>query len=311
MGGGGCGRVVAASGGGPAGGGMRRVWSARGVLVVAVVAVVAGCTPGGPGPTSSASVSEVVTSSPTPTPSMGSAVGLPDKPELWEGTGELGAKAAAVWFVRDLYRYVLETNDTTEWERLSTEDCEFCAGKVEMAREVLWSTAASSDRTVMFGLRDSRRGTQSPFIRGLGRTRSADDQRVRSGGQWAEDFPPESAQMLVILHREGPDWRLRAGEPFAPRGRAACLRVGGRRSERRLERVLRCRARLPPRRCSGACCGWTPRRTSGSRRSTTGAHDDGIDVGDPQDASGQRGSSAGGAEAGACVGSGVGGVHAG
>ena len=68
---------------------------------------------------------------------MGPAVGLPDKPEHWDGTGEWAAKAAAVWFLRDLYRYVLETNDTAEWERLGTDDCEFCANVMTHAERAL------------------------------------------------------------------------------------------------------------------------------------------------------------------------------
>ena len=150
----------------------------------------------------------------SPTASMGPAVGLLDKPELWEGTGELGAKAAAVWFLRDLYRYVLETNDTTEWERLSTDDCEFCAGKVELAsqyevdgREFRQDGNAQVAVTRVEVLNPLSYAVLVEF-----------DQPTISefarDGQWLEDFPAESTQILVILHREGADWLIRAGEPF-------------------------------------------------------------------------------------------------
>lgn len=182
-----------------------------GALVASIV-VLTGCTPDEVAPTGGGSSSEAVTTSPTPT--MGPAVALPDKPEAWEGTGELGAKAAAVWFLRDLYRYVLETNDTAEWERLSTADCEFCAGKVDMAAEY------EADGREFRQDGDAQAAvTRVEVLNPLSYAVLVDfDQPAISeyarGGQWLEEYPGESSQILVILHREGPDWLLRAGEPF-------------------------------------------------------------------------------------------------
>ena len=199
-----------ARGVGPPGGVVRDVrWLWCGV--VASVVVVAGCSPEGP--------PQVITVPPSltvsPTASMGPAVGLPDKPELWEGTGELGAKAAAVWFLRDLYRYVLETNDTTEWERLSTDDCEFCAGKVDEARK------AVADGYVYRQDGDVRASVTyveelNPLAYGLVLDVSMPTVQVYSSdGVWDSDYTPEPAQMLLVLHREGPDWVMRAGQRFA------------------------------------------------------------------------------------------------
>jgi len=150
----------------------------------------------------------------SPTASMGPAVGLPDKPELWEGTGELGAKAAAVWFLRDLYRYVLETNDTTEWERLSTDDCVYCAGKTEEARK------AVADGYVYRQDGDVRASVThveeiNPLMYGvIVEVASPTVQVYGSDGVWNSEYSTEPAQMLLILHREGPDWRLGEGQWF-------------------------------------------------------------------------------------------------
>ncbi|MCB2175565.1 MAG: hypothetical protein KQH57_07130 [Actinomycetales bacterium] len=150
----------------------------------------------------------------SPTASMGPAVGLPGKPELWEGTGELGAKAAAVWFLRDLYRYVLETNDTTEWERLSTDDCVYCAGKTEEARK------AVADGYVYRQDGDVRASVThveeiNPLMYGvIVEVASPTVQVYGSDGVWNSEYSTEPAQMLLILHREGPDWRLGEGQWF-------------------------------------------------------------------------------------------------
>ncbi|MCB2174713.1 MAG: hypothetical protein KQH57_02815 [Actinomycetales bacterium] len=152
----------------------------------------------------------------SPTASMGPAVGLPGKPELWEGTGELGAKAAAVWFLRDLYRYVLETNDTTEWERLSTDDCEFCANTVAMAR------SGAADGHVFRQDGDTR--ATATFVKELNPLAYAvvldvmkpTTQEYVSDGSWSKEHDSATAQVLLVLRREGPDWLLRAGDAYDP-----------------------------------------------------------------------------------------------
>ncbi|MBU4335786.1 MAG: hypothetical protein KJ548_04360, partial [Actinobacteria bacterium] len=93
------------------------------VLIAAVsTAAAAGCTG-----TSTATPTVPVTATPTLPAPMAS----PARPDEWRGTGEIGAQAAAVWFVRDLYSYVVETNDLTDWQALSEPDCEFCQSVVD------------------------------------------------------------------------------------------------------------------------------------------------------------------------------------
>jgi len=150
----------------------------------------------------------------SPTASMGPAVGLPGKPELWEGTGELGAKAAAVWFLRDLYRYVLETNDTAEWERLSTDDCEFCANKVDQAAEVEDSGYAfrqdGAARVAVERVEELNPLSYAVLVR----IDQLPVQTFSRDGVWQSEYVPDAAQFRLILHREGPDWLMYSGAEF-------------------------------------------------------------------------------------------------
>lgn len=46
-----------------------------------------------------------------------------------------GAAAAAVYFI-ELYGYVLQTGDLTEWNAMSYPDCEFCSSTAEYVESV-------------------------------------------------------------------------------------------------------------------------------------------------------------------------------
>ncbi len=147
---------------------------------------------------------------------MGPAAALPDRPELWEGTGELGAKAAAVWFLRDLYRYVLETNDTAEWERLSTDDCEFCANVARHAERAL-GTGEVSRLDGSSGARVKRVEELNPLVYSV--LVDVDAFAIRKyslDGEWLGDGDSADGQLLIVLHREGRDWIMRAAQYFAP-----------------------------------------------------------------------------------------------
>jgi len=113
---------------------MSRVRRALGVLAVVVVALV-GCTggTGDPGPTSSpVDPTPAVTPSPTPTVELWR---LPERPaEMDEPTTE-GATAAAT-YVLDLFPYTFVTRDTTAWEAITRETCQYCAGVVADVRDM-------------------------------------------------------------------------------------------------------------------------------------------------------------------------------
>lgn len=59
----------------------------------------------------------------------------PERPPALERTDETGAIAAAEYFL-DLFRYVMATGDTTEWDTVSATDCGFCENVRADAAEI-------------------------------------------------------------------------------------------------------------------------------------------------------------------------------
>jgi hypothetical protein len=100
------------------------------VVAAVLVGLVAGCSPSepvaeSPGPVVSEKQSPSPTPTPTPTPTPAGPV-KPVRPADMDRTDEVGAAAAAVYFL-ELYPYVMATQDISEWEALSYTDlCEFC-----------------------------------------------------------------------------------------------------------------------------------------------------------------------------------------
>lgn len=67
---------------------------------------------------------EVARPLPSPTASV-VPVTAPVRPAEMERSDEVGAAAAAEYFLR-LFPYVMQSGDLAEWDRLSTPDCQFC-----------------------------------------------------------------------------------------------------------------------------------------------------------------------------------------
>ena len=124
------------------------------VSVVAVLALVlAGCSPGRPQAEESfdpyeaaasyrASRTEGATASAESTPSMGvlspedqqlkdiaAAMPPPVRPPEMDENTQMGAIAAAVYFMK-LYPYAYATGDLTQWQAMSEPECVFCASVV-------------------------------------------------------------------------------------------------------------------------------------------------------------------------------------
>ncbi|MHA7134216.1 DUF6318 family protein [Oerskovia turbata] len=88
-----------------------------------VVGVVVGCS--SPEPVVESPPPVVEAPSPTPTPTAVGPV-KPERPADMARTDEVGAAAAAVYFL-ELYPYVMATGDLAEWDAISFVDrCEFC-----------------------------------------------------------------------------------------------------------------------------------------------------------------------------------------
>ena len=103
---------------------------ARGAISVGLsmvgVLLLGGCAGSAePGPDPTPSVTAEPTVTPAPTASVASAT-APVRPAEMDRNDEVGAAAAAEYFLR-LFPYVMQSGDLTEWERISTTDCQFCA----------------------------------------------------------------------------------------------------------------------------------------------------------------------------------------
>lgn len=99
---------------------------ALGAGVVALglaVTFVTGCTPDDPEPTPTPTVDSPT---PTPTPTV-EALAPPERPAEMERSDDVGAAAAAVYFLQ-LFDYVMHTGDVGIWDEISVQDCGFCAG---------------------------------------------------------------------------------------------------------------------------------------------------------------------------------------
>lgn len=99
-------------------------WGSVGVVVLA--AGLTGCT-GSDAPDPGISPHGVATASaaPSPTPSP-SGPSAPVRPAQIDQMTPTGAAAAATYFI-ELYGYVLQTGDLTEWDAMSFRTCTFCS----------------------------------------------------------------------------------------------------------------------------------------------------------------------------------------
>lgn len=138
----------------------------------------------------------------------------PTKPPEWADNGAAGANAAALWFVRDLYPYVLATNDTADWHALSQADCVWCATTVTQSE---WNSSnglsiqgldVSADPTVVQELDPLAYAVILDFAQ-------SEAARLRSDGTVHDQVPGSNGQLLVVVFREGHDWHLAEGQSFA------------------------------------------------------------------------------------------------
>jgi hypothetical protein len=99
----------------------------------AVLALVACTGPGGdPTPNATTPTPLATTSRPTPAPSTSAP---PTRPAAMDRQDVEGAIAAAQYFL-ELYPYVYNTGDLTEWRAMSHPDCVFCARVIKNVEEL-------------------------------------------------------------------------------------------------------------------------------------------------------------------------------
>lgn len=176
------------------------------LLAAVLVTTVTGCDAG-------RSPAPVLSPILTPSPTLPAPMPSPAKPALWSDNAEQGAGSAAVWFLTGLYPYVRETNDTVEWQALSTPECEFCRTTVEDA------TADAAAGQVVRGEHVEVTVTRVEELNPLAYSVLADvDQPsadvLRLDGTKVSQTEVSRGQVLLVLRREGPNWLLREGQFF-------------------------------------------------------------------------------------------------
>jgi len=106
-------------------------------IAAAAALLVAGCgddAPATPSPEPTAT-SASPDASASPSPSSTSVAVAPERPKAMADDGPAGAEAAAVYFL-ELDDYIMKTGDTAEWEGMSHKSCEYCANRLDQAREI-------------------------------------------------------------------------------------------------------------------------------------------------------------------------------
>ncbi|MCG2801346.1 MAG: DUF6318 family protein [Cellulomonas sp.] len=178
-----------------------------GAVVVAGVAVgLSGCS-------SAEVVAPTASASASPVGGLPSPMASPTKPPEWTDNSAAGANAAALWFVRDAYAYVRETNDAADWQALSTPDCEFCAGVA--AEAVTQAAAGQVGREGSWQVAVTRTQELNPLAFSvLVDFDKPGTEVLRSDGSLVAMTEGSHGQVLLVLRREGPNWLLRAGQWF-------------------------------------------------------------------------------------------------
>lgn len=106
---------------------------------LATVVLLTGCSgsedPAGPASPSPSKSPTEASASPSPSPSASPAIVKPERPAAMQKQDAEGAAAAAEYFLA-LYNYTKDSGDTSEWEAMSHDACQFCRNVLERATEI-------------------------------------------------------------------------------------------------------------------------------------------------------------------------------
>ncbi|NTW42456.1 MAG: hypothetical protein HGA44_21710 [Cellulomonadaceae bacterium] len=110
--------------------------------IAAAVGLLAGCTGTTQAADPTATASPTATQpSPSATPSPNQAAAAPQWTPAMDEVSADGARDVAQYFLQ-LFPYVIETGDTSEWDRLSHPECLYCADVSRYARDSSSLTSA-------------------------------------------------------------------------------------------------------------------------------------------------------------------------
>lgn len=189
--------------------GRRRGWGGLPVVGAALAGLMAGCS--SPKPVVEPPppvVSEEPSPSPSPTPTVPGPV-KPERPADMERTDEVGAAAAAVYFL-ELYPYVKGTGEVEEWTALSfPTDCEFCtnlarsAAENRAAKQTYVGGAVDAQVQKVYSL-DTLYGAYPLDVS----VEQSDLSIVGADGAVISAEPATSLTLRVVVLHDGADWRL-------------------------------------------------------------------------------------------------------
>lgn len=105
-----------------------------GATTLAVTLILSACAADGEPAAQPSSAAPSPSPTASPSPSI-PTVPKPERPATMDDDGQAGAEAAALYFL-SLEPYMQSSGDTSDWESMSHSVCEFCANRLEQAKEI-------------------------------------------------------------------------------------------------------------------------------------------------------------------------------
>jgi len=183
------------------------------LAVALAVGLLGGCSFGGADPSAtSTSAGPTVAASPTPTPAATpspTTTPKPERPAAMDTVDLDGAIATATYFLQ-LYPYVYNTGDLTDWKALTHPDCTFCASVVTNAERMheLHQHQVGTDTAV-----DSATGIEVDpgvwFTVDINTTQGPWSVTDDAGTVVDAGLNTKSYLMRVVVVRESDTWRVR------------------------------------------------------------------------------------------------------
>ncbi len=127
---------------------------------------------------------------------------------------EAGARAAATFFVTELYPYTVATHDTRPWLAMSHSLCSYCASIVDSVTAEEGSGTVTTPGTIT--VIETRVEEASPLTFGVKLEITVDHDVQRSQeGKAVQAFPAQHLRLGTIVVRQGDRWLVRGVEVFS------------------------------------------------------------------------------------------------
>jgi hypothetical protein len=184
-----------------------------GVLACLLLAGCTGTDPATPGTGSTPEAAPSAEASPPASAAPSSPVPVevvvpPERPAAMDDDGAEGAKAAAEYFAL-LDTYIMKTNDTAVYERMTHPECETCAARLDQAREIaenrdVFSGGEADAKALHVFDQDHATGVWPVDIGGT----TAPVTITSPDGDIVAEFPLEEfSQRMEVLHTGG-EWLI-------------------------------------------------------------------------------------------------------